>query len=114
MYTIIMGGMSVLFQIKGPRSWARTFNDVLDKKIPARQPQQPQVSVPRSQPSVVKLKLFGGRRKKGEKAGGTLSETASVQDGSDYISLPATDGLLPPLEFEQYEFVFHWSDFQEA
>lgn len=114
MYTVIIGGISVLFQIKGPRNWARSFNDVLDQKIPARQPQQPQISVPRSQSSVDKLQLFGGRRKKGRKAGRILSETASVQDGSDYISVPATDGLLPALEFEQSEFVFHRSDFQEA
>ena len=68
------------------------------RRLPARQPQRPQVSAsPRSQPSTYKLQLFGGRWKKGGKAG-ILSETASVQDGSDYsyISLPATDDGPPP------------------
>ena len=114
MYTLFPLIIALLCQLSGTPVWTRTLNDVLYQKIPARQPQRPQVSAsPRSQPSTYKLQLFGGRWKKGGNAG-ILSETASVQDGSDYISLPATDDLLPPLEFGQSGFVFYRSDFQEA
>jgi hypothetical protein len=96
MYTLFLLTIALLFQLSGTPVWTRTLNDVLYLKIQARQPQRPQVSAsPHSQPPAYKLQLFGGRWKKGGRAG-ILSETASVQDGSNYISLPATDAGPPP------------------
>ena len=87
--------IALLFQLDGNPVWTRNLSDALYQNIP-RQPQQSHVSTPRSQPPVYKLQLFGGRWKKGKKAG-ILSDTASVQDGSDYISVPVTDGQPPTL-----------------
>ena len=100
-YIFLLFTIALLFQFNGTPVWTRTLDDVLHQKIPARQPQRPRVSsTPRSQPPTYKLQLFGGRWKKGGKAG-VLSETTSVQDGSDYsisFKLPATtdDGPPPP------------------
>jgi hypothetical protein len=96
MYTLFPLIIALLCQLSGTPVWTRTLNDVLYQKIPARQTQRPQVlESSHSQPPTYKLQLFGGRWKRGGK-GGILSETASVQDESDYISFPITDDGPPP------------------
>ncbi|KIM41126.1 hypothetical protein M413DRAFT_445846 [Hebeloma cylindrosporum] len=105
-YVILLLAIALLCQMDGSPIWTRNLDDAFNQNTAARRPQPQQrqpvqrVPAPSSHPPAYKLYLFGpgSRWNKGKKSG-VLSDTASVQDGSDYINVPATDlesGPPPP------------------